>query len=382
MKNMKKLLLIIIFAAFLFIVLYIPASAAGKDKETQEIYSRQLSVTGADKLYDSLPADIREKLRNNDIRGFKTDADMGRIFISLIRNTVFSSGTVMKAFTACIAIMLICALFHSTGLVSAGASLSRICAAAASAGICLAAALPAGELIGRCIELINGASGVLLLYIPVMTGLMVSSGCENAAASYYSVLMFTGNLVSRIASGLLAPMMNVFLALSVTSSISGKLRFSSFCDAVYKSVKWILMLLMGIFTAALSGGTLASSSLDRISHRTLRYVVGSFVPIVGNVLGETLGAFSGSLELLRSGAGVFVIIVSGCLFLPLLTECLIWRISLSLLSGISDILGERDIKPVFSAISTAIAMITAVMMCMLTIFIISSVTLLLSGGGG
>ncbi len=385
---MKKRIVLLIFLILSACFISIPVNAANtQDNDTggdiSGIYDEQLKASGADRLYSSLPDETQKILSEMGISTFDYESMDSMKAIGIFRLTADLIGEKasgpLGTLALCLGIMLICSLVEGTDITVGDKTLEGVSSAVGALCICTAIVVPMCSMISRAVEIINGASGFILLYVPIMTGLMASSGHEISAGSYYTVLMGAGQIITQLSSKLIAPVMNVFLALSVTSSLSPRLNLSSLCSMIHKCAKWVLTLVMGMFVTVLSAQTFVSASLDNVSKRALRFTVSSFVPVVGGVLSETLSAFSGSLELLKSGAGVFVIIASACIFLPILTECIIWQFSLFLLSSVSDILGLVRMKSVYGTISTVASMLMAILLCILTIFIISTVIILMVG---
>lgn len=356
---------------------------AAEENNTDEIYSEQLAISGAGELFSSLPKETQDMLTDMGINSLNYDSvttvDPSRIFGKVVSLVSSKGSTPLGAGAVCLGIMILCSLTEGANMTLGENSIGKVSSVVGALCVCTAAVVPMCEVIARSVEIINGASGFMLLYVPIMTGLMVSSGHEATAASFYTMLMGAAQLISQLSSKLLTPVLNTFLALSLTSSLSPKLNLSVLCSSLYKCTKWLLTLVMSIFATVLSAQSFVTSSLDKVSQRALRFAVSSFVPVVGGVLSETITTFSGSLELLKSGTGVFVIIASACLFLPVLTECILWQVSLSVLSSASDILGLSRMKSVYSAVSSAAAMLTAILLCILTVFIISTVIILLTG---
>ena len=385
---MKKRIIILIFLTLSVCFISIPVNAAEERKDDSgeditEIYDEQLIASGADRLYSSLPEETKKMLSDMGINAFDYESTDALRSVGIFKQAVEligekSSGP-LGTLALCLGIMLICSLVEGTDITDGDKTLEGISSAVGALCICTAIVVPMCRMISRAVEIINGASGFILLYVPIMTGLMATSGHEISAGSYYTMLMGAGQLITQLSSKLIAPIMNVFLALSVTSSLSPKLNLSSLCAMLHKCAKWVLTLIMSLFVTVLSAQTFVSASLDNVSKRALRFTVSSFVPVVGGVLSETLTAFSGSLELLKSGAGVFVIIASACIFLPILIECVLWQFSLFLLSSVSDILGLARMKSVYGTITTVTSMLTAILLCILTIFIISTVIILMVG---
>ncbi len=368
----------------LFVVLSnISVNAAQESDSFEEIYDEQLALSEADKLFDGLPEQTKEIMSKmgitspdyESVKGFKTE----KIFEQIISLIGTNSGTPLGGMAVCLGIMLLCSLVEGFRVTLGEKSIGTISTAVGTLCVCTAIVVPICSTISDTVEILNGASGFLLMYIPIMAGLMAASGKQVSGASYYTLMMGAGEVVSQISSKIIAPLMNIFLALSVTSALSPKMRLGSMCSSVYKIAKWILTFSMSIFVTILSIQTFVTSSMDNVTNKALKFAVSSFVPVVGNALGEALNAFSGSVELLKSGAGVFVIIASAFVFLPVLVECAVWQFSLFFLSSVSDIFGLSQMTGVFRTISKVVSMIIAVLLCTMTIFILSTVIILLVG---
>lgn len=352
---------------------------------SESIYNQQAEIIGTDKLFDGLPEETKELLAETGITDLEYDTvrniNIKNIFSKTVSIIGAQSRTPFGGIAACIGIMLLCAFMEGFNVTAGGEKpLKSVTGAVGSLSICTAMVIPVCSTIEKAVETMNNAAGFMFLYVPVMSGLMAASEKEIAAGSYYTSMMAAGEIIMQLSSKVIAPMMNVFLCLSVTSSFSPKMRLGTLCQEIYKIAKWILTFSMSIFVTILSVQTFISSSLDNVSKRALRFAVSSFVPVVGGVLSETINAFSGSMELLKSGAGVFVIIASGFLFLPVIAQCFIWQISIFLLGAASDIMGLDGVHSIYKTLSSVISMLLAVMVCILIIFIISTVIILLIAG--
>lgn len=384
--NIKRTVLMIILLLSVFILsLSVPVSAAEEESGNgiTEIYNEQLELSEADRIFDGLPQQTKELLSEIGITSPNyetvTNFSAGDIFGKIAELIGTNSGTPLGGMTVCLGIMLLCSLTEGFHVTIGEKSIGTVSSAVGTVCVCTAVIIPLCSTISDTVEVLNGASGFLLMYIPIMSGLMIASGKEVSGASYYTMMMGAGEVISQTASKITAPLMNIFLALSVTSALSPKMKLNSLCSCVYNVAKWILTFSMSIFVTMLSLQTFVTSSMDNVSTKAVRFAVSSFVPVVGSTLGEALNTFSGSIELLKSGAGVFVIIASAFVFLPILIECIVWQFSLFFLSAASDIFGLTQMNGVFKTVSKVVAMLVAVLLCTMTIFIISTVIILIVG---
>lgn len=356
------------------------------DERTEALYRSQLSELPIQQLWNSLPSKTQASLRRlgvdspdyQKVSGLQS----GRVLEEIADMLRQEAATPLKGMAACMGIMLLCALTEGFHIGPADKKLSMVQQVVSTLCLCTALVVPLENTIARAAEIMQGAAGFILLYVPVFAGLLVTAGHEVTAASYYTAMLTAGNAVSLTASRLVTPLMNVMLALAVSSSVSPKMRLSSLCDAAYKIARWVLLLSLSVFVTVLSVQTLVTSSMDKVSHRALRFTVGAFVPVVGNVLGESLAAFSGSISLLKSGAGVFVVIAAAFLILPVLLECIVWQFSLFVLSSAADITGLTQMSGLFKTVGKAAGMLTAALLSLLTVLIISTVIVMLTGQQG
>ena len=384
---MKKLFKITaVIGCIVIVIMCFSVSVCAKHNgSTDDVYKKQLESIDSQGMLSAMPEQARESLSNIGISSADIDnltsLDTKSIFEEIISLSGKSSKAPLNSFAICIGIMLLCTVTEGFRFGLAEKRLLTVQNAVGAVCVCTAVIMPLGSLIYKTSEIINGAAGFMLLYVPVLAGLLLTSGRETTAAAYYGSMMTFGNFVSAVSSKIVIPLMNVFLALSLTSAVSPKLSFGSLCGSLYKTAKQVLVFVMSVFVTVTSIQTIVTSSMDNVSKHTIRFALGSFVPVVGNVVGEAITTFNGSLDMLRAGAGVFVIIASGLIVLPVLLECTIWRMALYVLDSSAEILGLSQMRGVFKALSGAAGLLTAVIICILMVFIITTVVILVAGRG-
>ena len=215
-----KRIIVIIAAAAAALSFSLKASAAEEDVDAAGIYAGQYEAAGLDTLFSGLPQETRERL---SAAGVEMSADTvpqaidaGRLLAQAAEMLSEGSSTPLCGFTACFGIIILCALTEGFGIGVSEKRLSSVQGAAAAVCICAAVIVPLSSTIQRAAEVMNGASGFLLLYAPIMAALLAGSGGAAGAGTYYTSMLTAGNAVSLVSSRLVVPLMNVFLALSVT----------------------------------------------------------------------------------------------------------------------------------------------------------------------
>lgn len=246
--------------------------------------------------------------------------------------------------------------------------------------ICCAVLNPAIVTISSACDMIVNASNLMLAFVPVAGALMISSGQPFGSAAYCASVIAAGQGVAQAAQRIILPFLNMFLGLSVSGGLSPDINLSGFTSFISKAFKWLLAFVMMIFTSVLGIKQVVTNSLDNVSGRTVRFALSSFVPVVGSALSEAYRTISGSISILKSGLGVFVIIAVAVTFLPVFLNCLLWSLALKTGKAAAEVLGLGQSAVLLDGISSVFSVIIAVILCVAAVFIISAAMVFMIGG--
>ncbi len=381
---MKRIILV--SALFLISLFYFSVPVYSYDENIfEDIYKEQMEISGADNLEEEVPKETKESLNNigvtgvdwNDISSISPD----KVFTELLNIAKRKSYKPITSVSIIVSIILLCALFDGMKTSFGSKPLSDVLGVVGILCICACIVAPIVECINNLSSVIQNSSNFMLLYVPVLTGVMISSGQTLSAGSYNFMMVTLGDTISQIASRLLVPMLNMVLAVAIVSSISPKLNLSGVSDMFNKVVKWVLEFVMAIFVSLLTIQTFVSTSVDNIGTKSMRFAISSFVPIVGGALSDAYTTVFSCLKLLKSGVGAFAILASGFIFLPPIIECFIWLASLGICASISDIFGLIQISKMLRSSSKIVSTMLVILLCVITILIISTGIVLTVGGG-
>lgn len=248
--------------------------------------------------------------------------------------------------------------------------------------LCLSAAivLPATELIRTAESVLVNASNLLLAYIPVTALLLTASGSIAGSSAYYASVLGLGEGVLQLSSRVVVPFMNMLLGMCIAGGVSSNVNLSGFSKTLSKASKWLLGFLMAVFSAVLGIRQVLSDSLDTVSGRAARFAFSSFVPVVGSAIGEALKTIQGSVTVLKSGVGVFVIIALAVTFLPLLLRTLLWVFTLWLGKSVAEVLNITQGSRILGGLSEVFSTLIALLLCVMIIYIISTALVFTIGG--
>lgn len=384
---MKKLICLFIAAAAIFLFSS-PVYAKGESDEQSggygNYYEEQLKQSGADELSDSLPRDTQSTLD-----GLGVDGTSWNSIASISPQNYFQkiasifTGKMekpLKVFCGVIAVILLCALLSGMKLSFGEKPLGGVIGMVGTLCICTIVVTPIVACVQDAADVLKAASQFLLACIPVLTGIMIAAGQTVSAGSYNILMLAAGNTISILSVNFLVPMFNILLALSVVSAVSPNINLSGLCSALNKAVKWIIGLCMTLFTSLVTMHSIVSASLDGTGTKTAKFIVSSFVPVVGNALGEAVNTINGCVKMLRSGVSAFGLLAGIFIFLPVIAECLLWMLTLNICSGIGEMFELKEITSLLKASSDVVSTMLAVLLCSMMVLIISTVVMLIIGG--
>ena len=205
-------------------------------------------------------------------------------------------------------------------------------------GIISMAVLPTVSVIKVFNDAIKSVSVFSSAFIPVMAGIIAAKGKVMTATNFSALMLIVCEGVSYISSFVVIPLSGMQLSINIGGSFVDGINTSSLSRGINKASMWILSTISALFLGVLGLQTLISAPADNVSAKAIRFVVGSAVPVVGNVVSEALGTFAGSMKLLSSSAAVYSILAIFILLLPVVIDILLWRFSMIISRCVAELL--------------------------------------------
>lgn len=365
----------------------VQAAETGEAGETfdQSLYEEQMEESGAQDLWDSLPEETQELLEELGVEGVGWESlaavEPQSFFEMLLGFFTGGLSQPLAAGASLLGIMLVCALMNGMKLSFGERQTGSVLGMVGTLCACAVIAPPVISCIQQASTLIEGAGGFLLAGAPVLAGLMLACGQPVSASGWTMFLLAAGNGISLLSSVVLLPVMHIFLAFSLVSAVSPDIRLDSLCGVFAKTVRWVLVLAVTIFTSLLSAQSLISASADGASVKAAKLFAG-FVPVVGNVLGDAMGTVQSCVRLLKSGVGAFGLLAALCIFLPVVAQCLLWIFCCTLCGAAGDLLGQSEITGLLKAASQVLQTLLAIVVSCAVVMLVSAVLIMQGGGSG
>lgn len=383
---MKKFIFLMVF----FMTILLSSFTVYADTEdateytTEGIYNSQYEQSGADDLLRELTPEVKKQLKDIGVTSPSwqelNSMSFFDIFGSIMNTIQQQSVTPLNCVVKIMGVVMLVALINSVKSSLGSSSLTAVLNSVATLTVSIILIQPVCQTIEYSTTIIKLSADFMLIFIPVMAGIMLTMGQSLQAAGSYTMVMGAGTAVSQISNNILVPLLNTFLGISVVSGISQRVNLNGFCELINKVLKWVLTFTMSVFTAILTMQSIISSSADSAGVKATRFAISSFVPLVGGALSEAYQTVRGCMGMLKSGVGVFAILATGTIYLPAIISCLLWLAAINIAIALAGVFDMGDIIKLLKSVTTVINSLIAILLCCMIIFIVSSAIMLMAGG--
>ncbi len=363
----------------------LPAAAEG-ESALDEMYEEQLEASGAEELWENLPLQTRELLNklgisrlNPDMFSELSPAEAADSFIALLLE---QAGAPLRAMGILLGVVLLYALMEGMRETVKEENLSKIFGVICAITACTALLVPLSGCIGRVRDAAESTSIFMFSFVPVYSGVMLTSGQPLGAASYQTVVLFVAELISLASTHLIVPLMTTALALGLVGSLSPGMKLDAAGGMINKACSWLLALTSTLFVGLLSLQGLVGAAADSLTGRAIRFSLSSFVPVVGGALSEAFSSVQGCLQLLKSTLGGFGILSTALIILPPLLECALWSLSLSVCSMMAEMFALSSLSALFKTAQGVLKTLMGVLAACSLFMIIATTIVTMAGGGG
>ena len=369
----------------LVLMVLITPTVAAETPDTEELYRQQLEQSGAATLTEELPEDTQNLLEELGLDTFTpesyTQFSLGETLNLLLDLTAQQAGGPLQVMGMLIGVVLMGAVF--SGL--EGGTLSpalrqtyQSVAVLGAGGIVLVPLFALLESVGQAVERVVV---FLTAYVPVYAVLLATGGRGVSAVSYQATLLGASQLLTWLIHSVVFPILIVSLAFGCTGSVTEGFCLDRFGQTLHKGILWTLGLFSTVFSFLLSLQQMAASAGDNLSSRMVRFSLSSFVPVVGNLLGEAYSTVAGCAGLLRSTVGCFGLVAVVLVVVPPLLGCVCWSFGLRVAADTAALFRLAPLEKLCQAAAGTVRVLIAVLATVALLMVVSTTVISATAGG-
>lgn len=223
--------------------------------------------------------------------------------------------------------------------------------------------------------------GLFIFISSLMPPLIVMTSTGAIAIGTAAASIFTAMQVFiHICKSIMLPLVCVITVFSVSDKLGATPYLNGITNILKQILKWGTGFMITIYSVVIGLQTQAASSLDTLAGKSIKYAIGSFVPVVGGVLSDSLETVIASAKTTASALGISGIIGVGYICLiPLINVCTV-SMSFKLASAIASVTSEKRVCVVIDEFAQSIGRVSLILLSVAVMFIISLAMLLNFGG--
>ncbi len=211
----------------------------------------------------------------------------------------------------------------------------------------------AGEFINRLLAMVNSM-------LPIMGVLYALGGNVGTATAGTSSLGIFIAVCENFCGLTLMPITGICLAFSLASAFSENSSLGEISGAVKRAYTYGLGLLASIMALIMGMQNQLTAKADSLGARAAKYALGSFIPVLGNTVGENLRTAAAGIEYIRGATGTLAIIIIMLFLLPTLISLALGRSAVNISASVSGMIGLEKEKKFLSELGNIYGYLIAV----------------------
>lgn len=268
-----------------------------------------------------------------------------------------------------------------TSLMSSSVKNAQTVQLVGGGALALSIAVPVARVVSGSFSVLEILGAFTTAFSGVLCSIISLSGGVISGIAYSSVTVFFNGMFSGLLSGFAKPVINSMCSLGFLSCFDVMGLTSRFSGIIKKIFLFLISFIGTVFSGLVTLKGVLSEGADNLATRSVRFVVGRSLPVVGGTVSETYSALISSLSLIKSTVGVFGIITVTVIVMPTLLRLIMWSLSIEISISLFEIYGLESSKGLFTALKDALVLLIATIIMVTTIFIVSvGVVITLKGG--
>lgn len=235
--------------------------------------------------------------------------------------------------------------------------------------------------INSAVSLLKLNGSFMLAFVPVYAIAVSVAGNPAAAVTYNTLVLAFAEAISAVINYGIIDAVGCFFCVCIGLSVNSDISFPRFLGSVNRLISFVFGLLSSLFASFLSVKGIFAASTDSVTSKGIRFAMGSLIPVIGSSLSDAYSTLVGSFSVLKGSVAIVGILAVILINFPVVTEMLIFNLSLNALSFISELFDCNELSNILKAFATGIKFIGLMILFEAFILIISTAVMLTLKGG-
>lgn len=226
------------------------------------------------------------------------------------------------------------------------------------------------DTVGYGTEVILSLTDFITKLAPLFTALLVSCGAITSAAAFHPVLAAAVYCISLLVEKCLIPLIYFSAILGIIGHITPRIQLSNATRLIRSFARWILTAALTLFTGITALYGFSAPVLDSMTAKGIKFAVGSFVPVIGGLLSDTVETVLSGTRLMKNAVGTagLICVISICA-VPIL-KIFVMLLMLKLCAAATEPLTDKRVGDMLGDIAGSVTTVFTMVLTVSMLFII------------
>lgn len=227
------------------------------------------------------------------------------------------------------------------------------------------------EIMQMAMSAIDNLNLFMQALIPSITGIIAAGGGAASGMTLSPSLFLCMQVITYLAKNVFLPMILVITTLSVINNMTGRFHITKLIEFARQTLKWMSGILLTVFIGVLSLQGFSAAFVDGVAGKTVKYAICNFVPLVGNVLSDSVEAVCASTLIVKNAVGITGVLALLSICLGPLIKILVISVLYRFAAGVAEPATDRRIVNLLSDLAGNITQTFVILLMVCVMFIIS-----------
>ena len=218
---------------------------------------------------------------------------------------------------------------------------------------------------------LSSVCNIMNLLTPVMQAVYLAEGSLTKMSISTSALMLTVTAIGNINSQVMSPCISALFILSAVTTVCDEVNFTGLTTAIRRFIMRMWQIITIGFSFMLGTQSIIASSADNLAIKTVKFALGSIIPIAGGVLAEAFNTVREGIAFVKTATGIGGIITIFLILIPGIVPLIIYKISIIIYIFIADMLKLDEERAFLEDVKGIVDIIVAIVLYTSLMFIFS-----------
>ncbi len=337
-----------------------------------------------DELYETAPDEITSEMQDDQLTSESISKllDWNNIINTLTSNLSDTLRDNMGMLASILGVLIIVAVYDALRGGFAASGTEKIADFFCAAAIALVICPPLMQRTNELKAVVCQLADYMKISSPIFTGLLVVSGNTGVAAVLNFFIYHASVFVGELFASVILPLIGTYISIALAAAISDNEGLKNISSSIRAITVKGMLIICSVFSVLLSLQGVIAGAGDTLSRRAMKLAVGSFLPITGNLMAESVDAFLSGVGIIRSVAGVFGIMVVFYLIIIPILKTLANFLLVKLSSFIGDLIGTTRVRALLGVVADGYGMLLSLSASVGVLFVICMAFLMVFGASG